>query len=61
MKCVGYAGVSMTTPASASAPAAFRSALKTGGSASKRVSWDPSVAGKALQVRSHGVLNAEEG
>ncbi len=40
-----------STPASASAPAAVRSALKTGCSASKRVSWDPSVAGNLPQVR----------
>ena len=39
------------TPASASAPAAIRSALKTGCSASKRVSWGPSVAGSLPQVK----------
>ncbi len=40
-----------STRASASAPAVMRSALKTGCSASKRVSWDPSVAGNLPQVK----------
>ena len=43
----------LSTPASVSAPASLmRSALKTGGSVTKKVSWDPSVAHWAAQVRS---------
>ncbi len=58
LHCAGGAQGALSTPASVSAPALLmRSALKTGGSVTKKVSWDPAVAHQGVQVRDLSCFN----